>query len=116
MPGVHLKQAGISYPDRFCLYGPNTNLVVNVSVAFFGECSVRYDEFFSICWRRSRALTSMMSITNGEMRPIARWPRACRRFLTGTRARVAESVRIGRPRLWGIGNGPWSPTPRILSF
>lgn len=47
MPGVHLKQAGLSYPDRFCLYGPNTNLVVNVSLAFFGECSVRYVLSFS---------------------------------------------------------------------
>jgi len=30
------------YPNFFCLYGPNTNLVVNGSLIFFVECSVRY--------------------------------------------------------------------------
>jgi 4-hydroxyacetophenone monooxygenase len=26
----------------FCLYGPNTNIVVNGSIIFFSECEVRY--------------------------------------------------------------------------
>ena len=30
------------FPNLFCLYGPNTNLVVNGSLIFFVECSVRY--------------------------------------------------------------------------
>ena len=30
------------FPNFFCIYGPNTNLVVNGSAIFFTECSVRY--------------------------------------------------------------------------
>jgi 4-hydroxyacetophenone monooxygenase len=30
------------FPNLFCLYGPNTNLVVNGSIIFFSECAVGY--------------------------------------------------------------------------
>lgn len=30
------------FPNLFVLYGPNTNIVVNGSIIFFSECSVRY--------------------------------------------------------------------------
>lgn len=30
------------YPNFFCIYGPNTNLVVNGSIVFFSECSMDY--------------------------------------------------------------------------
>ncbi|HVM39663.1 MAG TPA: NAD(P)/FAD-dependent oxidoreductase, partial [Acidimicrobiia bacterium] len=30
------------FPNFFCLYGPNTNLVVNGSIIYFSECEVRY--------------------------------------------------------------------------
>jgi len=30
------------FPNLFCLYGPNTNLVANGSIIFFSECEVRY--------------------------------------------------------------------------
>jgi 4-hydroxyacetophenone monooxygenase len=30
------------FPNFFCLYGPNTNIVVNGSIIFFSECEVRY--------------------------------------------------------------------------
>ncbi len=30
------------FPNLFCLYGPNTNIVVNGSIIFFSECSVTY--------------------------------------------------------------------------
>ena len=30
------------FPNFFILYGPNTNIVVNGSIIFFTECSVRY--------------------------------------------------------------------------
>ncbi|MGH9115279.1 MAG: flavin-containing monooxygenase [Acidimicrobiales bacterium] len=30
------------FPNMFCLYGPNTNIVVNGSIIFFSECEVRY--------------------------------------------------------------------------
>ncbi|HEX4820630.1 MAG TPA: NAD(P)/FAD-dependent oxidoreductase [Acidimicrobiales bacterium] len=31
-----------SFPNLFCLYGPNTNIVVNGSIVYFSECGVRY--------------------------------------------------------------------------
>ncbi|MEP6389937.1 MAG: NAD(P)/FAD-dependent oxidoreductase [Halioglobus sp.] len=30
------------FPNFFCCYGPNTNIVVNSSIVFFSECEVRY--------------------------------------------------------------------------
>ncbi len=30
------------FPNLFCCYGPNTNIVVNSSIVFFSECEVRY--------------------------------------------------------------------------
>ncbi len=30
------------FPNFFCIYGPNTNLVVNGSIVFFSECSMDY--------------------------------------------------------------------------
>ena len=30
------------FPNFFCLYGPNTNIVINGSIIFFSECGVRY--------------------------------------------------------------------------
>ena len=30
------------FPNLFCLYGPNTNLVANGSIIFFSECQVQY--------------------------------------------------------------------------
>lgn len=32
------------FPNLFCLYGPNTNIVINGSIIFFSECEVRYVE------------------------------------------------------------------------
>ncbi len=31
-----------NFPNLFMVYGPNTNIVVNASIIFFSECSVRY--------------------------------------------------------------------------
>ena len=31
-----------AFPNLFCLYGPNTNLVANGSIIFFSECAARY--------------------------------------------------------------------------
>ena len=31
-----------NFPNFFMIYGPNTNIVVNGSIIFFSECSVRY--------------------------------------------------------------------------
>ena len=30
------------FPNLFCLYGPNTNIVINGSIIFFSECGTRY--------------------------------------------------------------------------
>ena len=30
------------FPNLFCMYGPNTNIVVNGSIIFFSECEIRY--------------------------------------------------------------------------
>lgn len=30
------------FPNLFCIYGPNTNIVVNGSIIFFSECAVNY--------------------------------------------------------------------------
>ncbi|MEY2403813.1 MAG: 4-hydroxyacetophenone monooxygenase, partial [Acidimicrobiaceae bacterium] len=30
------------FPNLFCMYGPNTNLVANGSIVFFSECAVQY--------------------------------------------------------------------------
>lgn len=31
-----------NFPNLFCLYGPNTNIVVGSSIVFFSECGMRY--------------------------------------------------------------------------
>ena len=31
-----------NFPNFFCMYGPNTNIVVNGSIIFFSECEMRY--------------------------------------------------------------------------
>ena len=43
--GTARAYMGISipgFPNLFCLYGPNTNIVVNGSTIFFAECEMRY--------------------------------------------------------------------------
>ena len=41
-PRAYLGIAMPGYPNLFCCYGPNTNIVVNGSIVFFSECEVRY--------------------------------------------------------------------------
>jgi 4-hydroxyacetophenone monooxygenase len=41
-PRAYLGMTVPGFPNLFCLYGPNTNIVVNGSIIFFSECSVRY--------------------------------------------------------------------------
>ena len=41
-PRAYLGIAIPGFPNLFCLYGPNTNIVVNGSIVFFSECEVRY--------------------------------------------------------------------------
>jgi 4-hydroxyacetophenone monooxygenase len=41
-PRAYLGITVPGFPNFFCLYGPNTNIVVNGSIIFFSECEVRY--------------------------------------------------------------------------
>ena len=41
-PRAYLGIVVPGYPNLFCLYGPNTNIVVTGSTVFFSECGVRY--------------------------------------------------------------------------
>ena len=39
---AYLGLAVPGFPNLFCLYGPNTNIVVNGSIIYFSECGVRF--------------------------------------------------------------------------
>jgi 4-hydroxyacetophenone monooxygenase len=39
---AYLGVAIPNFPNFFCLYGPNTNIVINGSIVYFSECGVRY--------------------------------------------------------------------------
>jgi len=41
-PRAYLGITVPGFPNLFCLYGPNTNIVVNGSIVYFSECGVRY--------------------------------------------------------------------------
>jgi len=41
-PRAYLGMTVPGYPNLFCMYGPNTNIVVNGSIIYFSECEVRY--------------------------------------------------------------------------
>ena len=39
---AHLGITVPGFPNLFCLYGPNTNIVINGSIIYFSECEVHY--------------------------------------------------------------------------
>ncbi len=41
-PRAYLGITIPQFPNLFCMYGPNTNIVVNGSIIFFSECETRY--------------------------------------------------------------------------
>ncbi|HEY8526650.1 MAG TPA: NAD(P)/FAD-dependent oxidoreductase [Acidimicrobiales bacterium] len=41
-PRAYLGITVPGFPNLFCLYGPNTNIVINGSIVYFSECGVRY--------------------------------------------------------------------------
>lgn len=41
-PTAYLGITVPGFPNLFCMYGPNTNIVVNGSIIFFSECEMRY--------------------------------------------------------------------------
>jgi 4-hydroxyacetophenone monooxygenase len=57
-PYAFLGLTVAGFPNFFCLYGPNTNLVANGSIIFFSECAVRYvvESVHLLLERRARSL------------------------------------------------------------
>ncbi len=55
---AYLGIAVPGFPNFFCLYGPNTNLVANGSIIFFSECEVNYlvGALHLLLSRRARAM------------------------------------------------------------
>ena len=41
-PRAYLGMTIPKFPNLFCMYGPNTNIVANGSIIFFSECEMRY--------------------------------------------------------------------------
>jgi 4-hydroxyacetophenone monooxygenase len=41
-PQAYMGMTIPGFPNFFCLYGPNTNIVVGSSIVFFSECEMRY--------------------------------------------------------------------------
>jgi 4-hydroxyacetophenone monooxygenase len=41
-PRAYLGVTVPGFPNFFCLYGPNTNIVINGSIIYFSECGTRY--------------------------------------------------------------------------
>ena len=41
-PRAYLGISIPQFPNLYCMYGPNTNIVVNGSIIFFSECEARY--------------------------------------------------------------------------
>ena len=82
-----------NFPNLFIVYGPNTNIVVNGSIIFFSECSVRYIvEALKLLAQTGQSAMEpkrpcMMISIIGSMRPMPAWPGACPRFRAGTRTR-----------------------------
>ena len=80
------------FPNLFCLYGPNTNIVINGSIIYFSECGVRYIlgciELAARRWSTrpsTCARTSTTSSTSGSTPRTGRWPGAGRTSTAGTR-------------------------------
>ena len=46
------------FPNLFCVFGPNTNLVVNGSIVFFSECAVAYI-LKSIGWMQANGVAAV---------------------------------------------------------
>jgi 4-hydroxyacetophenone monooxygenase len=81
------------FPNLFCLYGPNTNIVVNGSIIFFSECEMRYVMgcLEMLLARGQAALECKREVHDAYNekidRGICRWPGARRTCAAGTRTR-----------------------------
>ena len=82
-PRAYLGITMPGFPNLFCLYGPNTNIVVNGSIIFFSECEMRY-------------IMSCLKLL---------LERACRAGLPAGRARRVQQDDRCRQRADGLGRG-----------
>ena len=72
------------FPNLFCMYGPNTNIVINGSIIFFSECEVVYI-LESLRWMLTsgtRAIDCRRDVHDDVQRADRRWeprpwPGAC---------------------------------------
>jgi len=57
-PSAYLGITMSGFPNLFCMYGPNTNLVANGSIIFFAECQANYivDAVRTLLTRRATSL------------------------------------------------------------
>lgn len=111
------------FPNLFCLYGPNTNLVVHGNLVFFMECQSTYllsairtllegryrsmslrpdvftryrDEITSESALRAWGWSKTHSwYQNAAGRSTIMWPLSAQRYLEGTRAVVADHYEFG---------------------
>jgi 4-hydroxyacetophenone monooxygenase len=67
-PYAYLGLTVTGFPNLFCLYGPNTNLVANGSIIFFSECGVRYvvESVRRLLERRARSLELKADVYEAE--------------------------------------------------
>ena len=83
------------FPNLFCLYGPNTNIVINGSIIYFSECGVRY--IMGLLKHGARpAAPTPIEVKRGRPRRVqrarstprtARWRGAAAPSTAGTRTR-----------------------------
>jgi len=96
-PTAYLGVTVPNFPNLFCLYGPNTNLVVNGSIVMFSECAVHY------------ALESIRLLLAGDHRTMDLRPDVLAKYQT----RVDEANAL---MAWGVDQvDSWykSPTGRV---
>ena len=96
-PSAYLGVTVPNFPNLFCLYGPNTNLVVNGSIVMFSECAVHY---VMECLRTllARGASAM------ELRPAV---------LTDYQAKIDRANALMAWGVEGVDNWYKSPTGRV---
>ena len=103
------------FPNLFCLYGPNTNIVINGSIVYFSECEVRYilgcldllletgHGALDVPARRARRVQRAR-----RRRERAAWRGACRASTAGTRTtlgRVSAELAVHAARVLAAHQG-----------
>ncbi len=109
------------FPNLFCCYGPNTNIVVNGSIVFFSECEIRYilGCLALLMKEHKAALDVKRDVHDAYNRRIeavtSPWPGASQGSTPGTRMPAGGSLRTGRSPCWSSGCRPGSPSRRTTA-